>query len=600
MGEGHFLSGAARLRRSLLLAAVCAAHPAFAETSIRPFAEVRAVTTSNDLLQLDNYRSWLELAGGLNADLDSQRVNGSLNYRVARRLPIDTNVNDHVRHRGNGSVRAEVLRDYLYLNANGHASIVTPTFGGLINPDSDDPSDQQAFGAGINPVFRHNFGNRIAVNAGYRYSLFEVEGGVPPLKIGQPFSLDRPSFVGASDQRGQSANASIGNVRRSDRVRWQVRGDWDRDRIEQLDEDYEAKSVVGEVEIGVTRFLSLIASGGYEDIFNEMDSVLFDPLTGLPIVDAAGRLQADPANPRRINFDFEGERWDAGIRLSPSQRTGLVLRAGERFDSFTASGSLYYQPREDLTFSAAYRDSINNFGRLYTGLFADPVTGLVIPVGTRGGGGGRRGGIPLGAGYCAFGFDPNTQFCRFNITQIATSAVFRERNGSFTVQKGNPQYSGDARFYGYATAFYTHRKFLGESDLVPSVQVPFVPALYLAGTSDTSYGLNVRAERLTSGKSYVTLDLQAQRNRYALASSSKDINLAGIAEYQTLLTRQINAFATAFLSRRFADRENAGSPFFSRIGFRDRTQATFSVGLRYLFAPFRGRFTPTANENSRQ
>lgn len=587
-----------RLRYGLLAAAACLTAPASAQTSIRPFVETRLVTTTSDLLELGRYRNWIELAGGVNADFNSKRVDGALDYRAVRRVPIDTSLNDKIRHTGSGSVRAELLRDYLYLNASGNASIVSPTFGGIVNPDSDNVEDQQAFGASVQPSFRHTFGNRIRVNADYRYSLFEVEGGVPPLQIGQPFTLDRPSFGGASDQRSQGASASIGNARRSDRIRVELRGDWQRDRIEQLDEHYDSKRVILDGEVAVNRFISVLGSGGYEDIRDELDGLLVDRTTGLPILDSAGRLQRDPAMPRRVNFDFEGPTWDAGVRLTPSPRTGLVVRAGRRFGSFSGSGSLYYRIRSDLTLSGAYSDRINNFGRLYTALFSDPVTGLVTPVGTRSGYGGRRGGAPLGAGGCAFGFDPDTQFCRFNLTQVATSAVFRERTGSLTLQRGSEEFPDDARFFGYATAFYTQRKYLGDSDLFPATPLPFVPALYLAGTKDVSYGVYARAEKLMSGNSYATLDLRGQRNEYALSADAKDFYLSGYGRYETLLDRRINLFATAFLSRRFADR-NQDSPFFSRIGRRDRTEGTFSVGLRYLFSPYRGRFIPSRNERSR-
>lgn len=591
-----------RLRFSLLAAAACVAHPGLAQTSIRPFVETRVVSTTTDLVDLGNYRNWLELAGGLNADFNSRRVDGSLNYRVARRVEIDTTVSDKVRHNGNGSMRAELVRDYLFLNAQGSASIISPTLGGIVNPDSDSPDEQQAFGASVQPTFRHIFANRIQVTADYRYSIFEAEGGVPPLKVGQPFSLDRPFYGGASDQRGQSASASIGNFRRSDRLRLQLSGGWERDRIEQLDEHYDSKHVLLDGELAITRTISIVGSGGYEDIRDELDSLLVDQLTGLPVLDAEGRLQLDPTMPRRENFDFEGPRWDAGVRLTPTPRTGLVIRAGERFDSFSGSGSFYYKLRSDLTLSGGYRDSINNFGRLYTSLFSDPATGTVVPVGTRsGGGGGRRGGgVPLGSGSCTFGFDPETQFCRFNLTQVATSAVFRERNANLTLQKGTEDFADDSRFFGYATAFYTRRKYLGESDVAPPVQVPFVPALYLAGTKDISYGVYSRAERLLGGNRYVTLDLSAQRNEYALSSDSKDLYLSAYGRYDMLLDRRINLFATAFLSKRYADRSDLESPFFSRLGRRDSTQGTFSVGARYLFAPYRGRFTPAENERSRQ
>ena len=591
-----------RLRYGLLAAAACVTHPAAAETSIRPFVETRAVATSNDLLDLGSYRNWIELAGGLNADIDTRRVDAALNYRVARRLPIDTQIDDKVRHNGDASLRAEVVRDYLFLNAQGSASIISPTLGGIINPDRDSLDEQQAFGASVQPTFRHTFANRIQATANYRYSIFEVEGGVPPLVIGQPFSLDRPYFGGASDQRSQSASASVGNVRRSDRLRLQLSGEWQRDRIEQLDEHYDSKHVLLDGELALTRAISVVGSGGYEDIRDELDSLLADQLTGLPVLDSAGRLQRDPTTPRRVNFDFEGPRWDVGVRLSPTQRTGLVVRAGRRFGSFSGSGSFFYKLRPDLIFSGGYRDSINNFGRLYTSLFSDPATGTVIPVGTRsGGGGGRRGGgTPLGAGSCTFGFDPETQFCRFNLTQIATSAVFRERSANVTLQKGTEDFADNTRFFGYATAFYTRRNYLGESDIAPPVQVPFLPALYLAGTKDTSYGVYARAERLLGANRYVTLDLQAQRNEYALSSDTKDLYLSGYGRYDMLLDRRINLFATAFLSRRFADRSDLASPFFSRLGRRDRTEGTFSVGVRYLFAPYRGRFTPAENERSRQ
>jgi hypothetical protein len=597
--DNTLLARSLRIRYGLLAAAACVAHPVGAQTSIRPFVETRAVATSNDVLQLSDYATWLELAGGLNADINTKRVDGSLNYRVARRMPIDAAIDDKVRHTGDGSIRAEVVRDYLFLNAQGSASIISPTFGGIVNPDSDSLDQQQAFGASVQPTFRHNFGNRIRVAANYRYSLFEVEGGVPPLQIGQPFTLDRPSFGGASDQRSQSASFSIGNSRRSDRFRLELRGDWLRDRIEQLDDHYDSKRLILDGELALNRSISLVGSGGYEDIRNELDSLLVDQRTGLPILDSAGLLQRDPAMPRRVNFDFEGPTWDAGVRLTPTARTGLVVRAGRRFGSFSGSGSFYYHIRSDLTLSGGYQDSINNFGRLYTALFSDPATGLVIPIGTRSGYGGRRGGTPLGAGGCAFGFDPDTQFCRFNLTQIATSAVFRERTGSVTLQKGNEEFSDDARFYGYATAFYTHRRYLGESDILPSVQLPFVPALYLAGTKDVSYGAYFRAEKLLGGNRYATLDVRAQRNEYALSADSKDFYLSGLARYDMLLDRRINLFATAFLSRRFADR-NQESPFFSRIGRGDRTEGTVSIGVRYLFSPYRGRFTPAQNERSRQ
>jgi hypothetical protein len=173
--------------------------------------------------------------------------------------------------------------------------------------------------------------------------------------------------------------------------------------------------------------------------------------------------------------------------------------------------------------------------------------------------------------------------------------VFRERTANITLQKGSSEFENDSRFFGQLTGFYTRRKYLGDSDIAPPVQVPFVPALYLSGTTDTSYGVNATAQRLLSGKSYVTFDLRGQRNEYALSTVGKDFFLSGYARYEMLLNRNVRAFATAFVSRRFA--EDSDVPFFiSRFAPNERTRATFSIGVRYMFAPYRGRFTPAEND----
>lgn len=585
-----------RLSHKLLLsAAACAVQPAAAETQLSPYVETRLVARSSDPFDLGSYRIFSEATAGVSANFDSKRVDGSLYYRISRRLPLgNTPVSDRVRQYGSGSVRSELVRDYLYLNASGNASVVSPSLGGFINPDSDNRFDQQAYGAAVQPIFSHTFANRIRTTATYRYGLFETEGGSPPLMIGQVFNIDRPYFGGSSDTRNQSASASIGNVSRSDRLRLQLNGNWQRDRIEQLNEHYDSKRLVLDGEFAITRFLSVVGSGGYEDIHNELDQVFLDPLTGFPILDSAGRLQRDPFNPRYITFDYAGETYDAGVRLKPSRRTGLLARAGKRYGSFSASGSAYYQIRSDLTLSASYNDSIDNFGRLFTTFFADPITGTIIPVGSFAGGGGRN--TPIGAGSCALGYDFETGACELNLTQIATSATFRNKTASLRLQRGSAGFEDpNSRFYGHVTAFYTHRRYLGEPQERQVNVVSFVPALYLAGTTDQSYGLYVRGERLLGGNRYATVNLRAQRNEYALSRGAKDFYLSASGRYEMLLDRNINIFATAFAARRIVDRDPTLSPLVNRFITRQRNEASFSVGVRYLFAPFKGRFTPFTN-----
>jgi len=583
-----------RTRCLLLAAASCVAYPASAETTFEPFVEARLVGRMNEF-DTDNFRYWGEGSAGFLSRFDSQRVDGSIRYRLIRRLPIGENVSDRTRHQGSGSVSTELVRDYLYLSADGNASVITPTFGGLFDPDTDEPGNQQAFGAGVQPTFRHVFNNRIAVSGTYRYSLFEVEGGSEPLRIGQPFSLAR-GFGGASDTRSQSASASIGNSRRSDRVRVRLLGNYQRDRIEQLDEHYRNLRGVVDGDLAVTRFLSLLGSYGYEDISDVQDSVLVDPLTGLPVTSPEGLLQRDPANPRTVNFEYKGPTYDAGVRLTPSRRTTLVARVGKRYGDFSAYGSFQQVLRSDLVFTAGYNDQLNTFGRLYTTFFNDPVTGQIVPVGSFRGGGRRT---PIGTSTCAYGFDRETGACLFNLTRIASGAVFRDRTAFATLQRGSEQFANEEqRLYGYLSAFYSHRRYLGDrKPAVPGGVLGFDAALFLAGTTDVSYGLTAYGERLLSRRSYAIFDLRAQRNQYSLSSDVKDVFISARGQYEMLVDRNVNLFATALVGKRYA--EAGDTPLAQLFGVRDSTPVTFSVGVRYLFAPYQGRFTPWEHRLSR-
>jgi hypothetical protein len=582
-----------RAARWLLLSAVsAAAFPASAETEFQPFVEARAVGSLNDF-SLDNFRYWGEASAGFLASVDSRRVDGSVRYRLRRRLPIGDDVSDRVRHEGSGSLSSILIRDYLYASADAQASVVTPNFGGLINPDFDDPNQQQTYGGSAGPSFNHVFNNRISVNANYRYSIFEVEGGRDPLMIGRPFELGQ-GLGGASDQRSQTASASIGNTRRSDRVRLRAIGSYQRDRIEQLDQHFRYVRGVGDGDLALTRFLSLVGSFGYEEIEDEQDAILVDPVTGLPIVSPEGLLQPDPINPRLVTFEYKGPTYDAGVRLTPSRRTSLVVRVGRRYGDFSAYGAFNQVIRSDLVFTASYNDGINSFGRLFTTFFNDPVTGQVTPIASFRGGGRRT---PIGTGSCAFGFDRETGACQFNLTRIASGAVFRERTAYATLQLGQSDFDDEAqRFYGYLSGFFTHRRYLGDRQPSSPGQVGFNPALYLAGTRDVSYGLTAHGERLLSRRSYVVFDLRAQRNKYALSNDLKDVFLSARAQYEMLVDRNINLFGTAFVGKRYAEAGN--SPLAQLFGVRDSTPVTFSVGVRYLFAPYRGAFTPSEHAQS--
>jgi hypothetical protein len=570
------------MARGLWLAAAAIPWPAMAAVTFEPSVESRLVGNySSD--QSPTERSWNEIAAGLQTSVDTDRIDFDLRYRYGHRIPISGGVVDDSRHSGSGLLRSEILRDLLYLDAQGAATLLSTSVGGQIDPDGDDPRQQQTFSASLQPALRRQFG-QLLVNLRYSYGIFEVDGRSTPLRVGRPYDLNQAFAIGAADTRNQSASLSIGNAGRSDRLRWRVVGEYQRDAIEQLDQRFTSKRVTADAEYAATRTIGLIGNIGYEDILDRQDGVLLDG-TGLPILDGAGLVQLDPAQPVVTNFDTSGLTYEAGFRLSPSRRTNFIARAGKRFGDFTASGSFELRLTRGIRMFATYSESINNFGRLFTTLFTDPVSGVITPIGSFTGGGQRA---PLGSTTCAFGLDAATGSCRFNLTQVAANATFKDQTAALTLARGGEgavETARTLRFTGAVSGFYTRRNYLGRQPAgVPADATPFS----LAGAVDTSYGVSLAGEQRLGNDGTATFDMRVQRNEYGLSRDGKDVLATAQLRYDKAIGRSLGIFATAFATQRWVD-DDAGTAVSNRLDLIERKSATVSVGLRYLFSANRGR-----------
>ncbi|MDO9487134.1 MAG: hypothetical protein Q7J32_02085 [Sphingomonadaceae bacterium] len=566
----------------MLLAAVAIPMPASAAVSFEPSVESRLVGSySSD--QSPTKRSWNEIAAGLQSSVDTDRLDFDLLYRYGQRIPISGETIDDSRHSGSGLLRSELVRDLLYLDAQGAATMLNTSVAGQIDPDGDDPREQQTFSASLQPALRRQFG-QLLLNLRYSYGIFEVDGRSAPLRAGRPYDPNQSFTAGASDTRNQSASLSLGNVGRSDRLRWRLVGEYQRDAIEQLDQRYTSKRVTADGEYALTRTVALIGNVGYEDILDRQDGVLLDA-TGLPILDATGLVQIDPVQPVITTFDTNGLTYEAGFRLSPSRRTNFIARAGKRFGDFTAAGSFELRLTRGIRMFATYTESINNFGRLFTTLFTDPVSGVITPIGSFAGGGQNS---PLGTSTCAFGLDAATGSCRFNLTQVAANATFKDQSAALTIARGGAgavESGRTLRFTGSLSGFYTRRSYLGRQPAgVPASATPFS----LAGAVDTSYGVNAGGEQRLGSDGKATFDLRVQRNEYGLSRDGKDILLTGQLRYDKTIGRSLGLFATLFAARRWVD-DNAGTTVSNRLDLNERKSATVSVGVRYLFSSNRGR-----------
>lgn len=571
-----------RWARAVLLAAAAVPVPAGAAVNFEPSVESRLVGNySSD--QSPTKRSWNELAAGLQSSVDTDRVDFDLRYRYGQRIAISGETIDDSRHTGSGLLRSELLRDLLYLDAQGTATTLNTSVAGEIDPDGDDARQQQSFSASLQPALRRRFG-QLLVNLRYSYGIFEVDGRSTPLRVGQPFTPGQSFGGGASDTRNQSASLSLGNAGRSDRLRWRLVGEYQRDSIEQLDQRYTSKRVTADGEYALTRTIGLIANVGYEDILDRQDGILIDA-TGTPVPDANGLVQLDPAQPVTTNFDTSGLTFEAGFRLSPSRRTNFIARAGKRFGDFTAAGSLELRLTRGIRMFASYTESINNFGRLFTTLFTDPVSGVITPIGSFTGGGQRS---PIGSTTCAFGLDAATGECRFNLTQVAANATFKDQSAALTIARGGAGAveSGRAlRFTGAVSGFYTRRSYLGRQPAgVPAGATPFS----LAGAVDTSYGVNLQGEQQLGREGKAGFDLRLQRNEYGLSRDGRDVLLTAQLRYDKAIGRDLGLFATLFGTRRWVDGGTANLTS-NRLDLTERKAATASVGVRYLFSSNRGR-----------
>ena len=351
-----------------VIVAVAAAAPAHAQrrAEIHPYIEVGQVLSAD--LQGGDVLTYSTVSAGIDASVQSRRVEVSLAYRFEKRFSYDDNGADDTIHSGIASVRARVAPGFT-MEAGGIATRARsdargPAPGNLVaNP----ANVSQVYSGYVGPNVSTHVGPAF-VNGAYRFGYTKVEApDIPSSTPGQP-ALDV-----YDDSMVHVATASVG-VKSGTvlPVGVTASGGYTREDAGQLDQRFEGKFGRGDVVLPVLPTVALTAGVGYENINISQRDALRDG-AGNPIVDAVGRQQSDPASPRRPVFDFEGIFWDAGVIWRPSTRTFLEARVGKRYDSWSATGSFSYQIGPGSGVQIGVYDSIESFGRqLNSGLAALP------------------------------------------------------------------------------------------------------------------------------------------------------------------------------------------------------------------------------------
>jgi hypothetical protein len=354
------------------LALAGAAQPAAAQRAqVSPYIEATQVVTA-DLGDGGDLLTYSTVGAGIDASIESRRVQVQVSYKYEHRFSYDKRLADQDMHSGLAQARATVAPDLTLeagaIAANARADVrgdATATGQGNVRNRS------QVYSAYAGPNLATHVGPAF-VNAAYRFGYTNAESpdstGVP---AGQP-ALDR-----YDDSTVHVATASVGvKSGKVLPVGLTASGSYTREDAGQLDQRFEGKFGRGDVVLPVGRGVALAAGVGYEQIKISQRDPLRDG-AGNPVVDANGRFVTDPASPRRIAYDFDGIFWDAGVIWRPSRRTFLEARVGRRYGSWSYTGSFSYQlgPRSGIQIGVY--DNVQTFGQQLNGALATLPTSFV-------------------------------------------------------------------------------------------------------------------------------------------------------------------------------------------------------------------------------
>ena len=534
-------------RLPLLLASVaaCSACPAFAQSrQISPYIEAGQVLTAD--LQSGDVLTYSSLAAGVDASVQTQRVEVQLSYRYEHRVAWDDEIGDESVH--SGLARAAVkLAPGLSVEGGALATRARTDIRGAApgNLAGDPANVSQVYSAYAGPTYATRVGPA-TLNAAYRFGYTKVEDSSPTLVPEGQVPLD--SY---DDSRTHMAVASIG-VRAGEvlPVGVTVSGAWMREDTGQLDQRYEGKYARGDVVLPVSPTVALTAGLGYENIeISQRDALLVpagQPGAGLPVADSNGRFITDPASPRRLAYDTDGLFWDAGVIWRPSARTTVTARVGRRYDSTTYLGSISYAVSETSGLNVGVYDSVTSFGRGVNNAIASLPTSFNDNIG------------PFGSGYnsCVFGTQGSAagncltpllaSVSTANFRARGVDAVFSANSGPFTFGIGG----------GYA-----NRKFLVPLDTQASV---------LGGIDDDIYYAQFVVDRVLTPRSSVSGNVYANYFDSGLIGASEVFGVGANGSYNYSFGR-FGAVASAGIYT--SDQEGVGTD----------TGAQAQLGMRYSF-----------------
>jgi len=403
----------------------------------------------------DEVLTYTSVGAGIDASIQTRRVEVQLSYKYEHRFSYDRDVADSDTHSGIARAAVRVGRG-LTLEGGALATRTRSDFRGDApgNLAGNVRNVSQIYSLYAGPTF-HAGSGPVDVSAAYRFGYVKAEApdivGVDPLL--PPLDVyDSSTSHLAQVRAGVKAGVILP-------VGLSVAGAWQRENANQLDQTYDGKFARVDAVLPVGGGLAVVGGVGYEKIKITQKDPLRDG-AGNIVRDRNGRFVTDPASPPRIAYETDGLFWDAGVMYKPSSRLMLEARVGRRYDSMSYTGSLQWQISRRSGLQIGVYDSVDSFGRQLVRDLAALPTSFNIP------------GDPFGDGFngCVFG-DTATAAggCLTNSLGSISTASYRAR-GVNAVLSMNAGPTTLGLGLGYANRRY----------LVP-------PGVIVAGTSDDNW-----------------------------------------------------------------------------------------------------------------
>jgi hypothetical protein len=342
--------------------------------TIRPHVDAGQVVVA-DLSGGGEVLTYSTLGAGIDASVQTRRIEVQLSYQYERRFDYQKQVADGDTHSGVARMAARVAPGFtvesgaLATRARSDSRGDAP--GNLVG-NVRNTSQVYSVYAGATALAGHG---PLSASAAYRVGGTKVEApdivgvapGAAPVDV-YDRSINHLAQVRAGLKAGSLLPVGVS-----------VAGAWQREEASQLDQTYDGKYGRADVVLPVGRGLAAVAGVGYEKITITQRDALRDG-SGAIVRDGAGRFVTDPASPPRIAYQVDGIFWDAGVLYKPSARLMFEARVGRRYDSMSYTGSLQWQLSRRSALQIGVYDSVDSFGRQLAGDLAALPTSFNVPV----------------------------------------------------------------------------------------------------------------------------------------------------------------------------------------------------------------------------